>query len=209
MSLLAWFNLFGLSVFAFSGVLTAVRKKFDPIGVVVISTVTAMGGGTIRDLLLGIRPVSWVTNVESLLVILITTAVSLVIIHFFRIPRLKPPFSPLLVADALGLGLFAIGGTQIAENQGTHWLISIVMGAMTGSAGGVIRDVLTSETPLLFRQTELYATAAIVGCGAYLILENAGIERDPAALVGMAVIFLFRLAAIRWNIKLPVFRLRE
>lgn len=209
MSLLQWFNLFGLAVFALSGVLTAVRKNFDPIGILVISTVTAIGGGTTRDLLLGIHPVTWVTDVKTLVVILITTLLSLLVIRFSRISFMKPPYTPLLIADALGLALFAIGGAQIAENQGTHWLIALVMGTITGAAGGVIRDVLTSETPLLFRQTELYATAAIAGGGIYLILEGFGVERDLSAVLGMATIALLRLAALRWKIKLPVFRLND
>jgi uncharacterized membrane protein YeiH len=115
----------------------------------------------------------------------------------------------LAVADALGLALFSISGAQVAEERGLPALTVIVMGTVTGAAGGVLRDVLSGEVPLLFRQTELYATAAIAGVGAYLIAQAAGIGSDPASYMGMAIVAGLRFAAIRWNLRLPVFRLPE
>jgi uncharacterized membrane protein YeiH len=205
MSLLYWFNQMGTAVFALTGVLTAVRKKFDPIGIVVISTVTAIGGGTIRDLLLGIHPIGWIRDVNVLFVILVTVVISLLLIRFARVSVRLGGMSTLLLADALGLALFTLGGTQIAEQQNVHWLIAMVMGTITGSAGGVIRDVLTNEEPLLFKQTELYATASLAGAGLYLLLEHAGLSQNFAAILGMIAVSALRLAALKWKIRLPVF----
>jgi uncharacterized membrane protein YeiH len=204
MTLLYAFNLLGTSVFAISGVLTALRKRFDPIGLLVIATVTAIGGGTIRDLLLGVHPVSWIRDINILYVIIATVIGTLIWLRFLPAKN-TGSISPLLVADALGLALFTIGGTQVAEQLDVHWLIAMVMGTITGSAGGVIRDVLTNEEPLLFRQTELYATTSIVGSGIYLLLKHADLPVNFSAMVGMLVIALLRLAALKWKIKLPVF----
>ena len=116
----------------------------------------------------------------------------------------RPPNSALLVADALGLALFTISGAQVAEQQGLHGLIVVVMGTLTGAAGGVLRDVLCNEIPLLFGPTEtLYATAAIAGASAYLGLQQLGVERTVAALAGMGVVAAVRLAAITWQLRLP------
>src|SRR5205085_2058909 len=115
----------------------------------------------------------------------------------------------LIVADALGLALFSIGGAQVAEAKGLPVVTVIVMGTVTGSAGGVLRDVLTGEVPLLFRQTELYATAAIAGVGAYLAAEASGVGTEAASYLGMGVIAGLRFAAIRWKLRLPVFRLPD
>ena len=199
-----WFNQMGTAVFALTGVLTAVRKKFDPIGILVLSTVTAIGGGTVRDLLLGIHPLGWIQDVTILFVIIATVIGSLLWMRLVKITFKPGAWSALLVADALGLALFTINGTQIAEDLNTHWLIAIVMGTMTGSAGGVIRDVLANEEPLLFRQTELYATTSITGASVYLLLEQVGAARNFAAIAGMIIVAGLRLAALKWKIKLPV-----
>jgi uncharacterized membrane protein YeiH len=114
----------------------------------------------------------------------------------------------LLVADALGLALFSIRGAQIAEVKGLPALIVTAMGTITGSAGGVLRDILSGEVPLLLRQSELYATASILGIVTYLVLEGIGVEAEPATFLGMAMVAGIRFAAIRWKLHLPAFRLR-
>ncbi len=194
-------SMLGVAVFAASGALAAGRKNFDWLGVVVIALVTAVGGGTLRDLLLSRHPIFWVQDAMYLRVILVASALTLVYVRFR-----KPPLAALVVADALGLALFSIGGAQVTEVKGLPPLTVIVMGTVTGSAGGVLRDVLTGEVPLLFRQTELYATAAIVGVGSYLAAEAAGLGTEPASYLGMAIVAGLRFAAIRWRIRLPVFR---
>jgi uncharacterized membrane protein YeiH len=191
----------GVAVFAASGSLAAGRKNFDLLGVVVIALVTAIGGGTLRDLLLDRHPIFWVKDPSHLTVILVSAALTLVYVRLC-----KPPLAALARADALGLALFTISGAQVAEDRSLPWLTVVVMGTITGSAGGVLRDVLTGEVPLLFRQTDLYATAAIVGVVLYLTLEEAGVARETASYFGMAAVAALRFAAIRWRLRLPVFR---
>jgi uncharacterized membrane protein YeiH len=113
-----------------------------------------------------------------------------------------------LVADAVGLGLFALSGAQVAEAANHSAIIVVLMGTMTGVAGGVLRDVITGQVPLILRR-DIYATAAIVGITLYLILQSAGIQRSLAFDVGMATVIALRLLAIRWELQLPVFRMRS
>ncbi len=201
---LYWLGLLGVAVFAVSGALAAGRKHLDLLGVTVIAVVTAIGGGTIRDLLLDRHPIFWINDPTSLVVILLATAGTLGYVRFRR-----PPWTALLIADALGLALFTINGAQIAEERQLPALIVVVMGTITGSAGGVLRDLLCGEVPLLLQQTELYATASIAGIVVYLVLEAAGLGTDHAALAGMLVVAVVRFAAIRWKLRLPAFRLTD
>ena len=197
-------ELLGVAVFAVSGVLAAGRKGLDVLGIVVIAVVTAVGGGTLRDLLLDRHPIFWIANTTPLWVILGTTAVTLGYVRFWIATR-----RALLVADALGLAFFTIAGVQITEQAGYSDLIAVLMGTITGVAGGVFRDVLTAEIPLVMRPGRLYATAAIVGAASYLLLEGLDVPSDVAALSGMAVIAGLRLAAILWRLELPVVKLPE
>ena len=198
-------DLCGVAVFAVSGALVAGRKqRFDLLGVAVIAIVTAIGGGTIRDLLLDRHPVFWIEDPTYLLVILAAAALTMVYARFHQPPRIS-----LLVADALGLALFTISGAQVAEQRDLSGTIVVVMATVTGTAGGLLRDVLSAEVPLLLRQSELYATAAIAGATAYLLLQAAGLERTPAALAGMATVAGLRLASILWRLRLPVFRVED
>ncbi len=196
-------DLLGVAVFAVSGAIAAGRKQFDLLGVAVIATVTAVGGGTTRDVLLN-RPVFWVKEPTYLYVILAAAALTVLYVRFR-----EPPGISLLVADAMGLALFTIGGAQVAEELRLPGVIVVVMGTMTGSAGGVLRDVLSAEVPLLLRQTDLYATAAIVGGVAYLVVQECGLDRTPAALLGMALVATLRIAAILWHLRLPVLHVRD
>jgi len=197
-------DLSGIAVFAISGALAAGRKSLDWLGVAVIAVVTAIGGGTLRDLLLERHPIFWVADPNYLIVCLVATAVTLLYV------RLRvPPFRALFVADALGLAFFTIGGTQIAEQTGVSGLLAGLMGMMTGTAGGVVRDVLCAEIPLILRRGQLYASAAIAGAAAYLALERGGIPRDIAAPIGMAAIAAIRFAAILWRLELPVLHLEQ
>lgn len=204
MTILYMLGLVGSAVFAVSGAIAAGRKKLDLLGVVVIALVTAIGGGTVRDLLLDRHPIAWLADPAYLVVILAAALLTLVYVRFR-----KPPRMSLRIADALGLALFTISGTQIAEQAGLPGIAAVVLGAITGSVGGVIRDILSAEIPILLRQSELYATAAIAGSAVYLILQGIGIARTPASFVGMATIFFLRLASIIWRLQLPVFDLPD
>ena len=197
-------ELLGVAVFAVSGVLAAGRKRLDVLGITVIAVVTAIGGGTLRDLLLDRHPIFWIANTTHLWVILGATGVTLGYLRFWIATR-----RALLVADALGLAFFTIAGVQITEQAGYSDLIALLMGTITGVAGGVLRDVLTAEIPLVMRPGLLYATAAIVGAATYLLLEGLHVPSDMAALAGMGVIAGLRLAAILWRLELPAVGLPE
>ena len=188
----------GVAVFAISGALAAARKNLDLLGVVVIATVTAIGGGTVRDVLLG-RHVFWIAQPAYLYVIL---GAALVTLAYTR--RFHPPDRALAVADALGLALFSILGAQVAEHLEHTGVVVVLMGTITGVAGGAIRDVLSAEIPLILRRGQIYATAAIAGVVLYLLLQYV-VAPTFAALAGMLCIAAIRLGAIVWNWTLPVF----
>jgi uncharacterized membrane protein YeiH len=202
-ALLRLTDLLGVAVFAVSGALAAGRKSLDLLGVVVIATVTAIGGGTTRDMLLDRHPVFWIADPTYIVVI---AAAALGTVAYSRRYRVRE--NALAVADALGLGFFVIGGAQIAEALALPAISVIVMGVITGTFGGLVRDVLTNEIPLILRRGELYATTAIAGVVAYLLLTPL-LPRPLAALVGMAVIVALRLASILLGLRLPVFALRD
>ena len=197
-------ELLGVAVFAVSGALAAGRKQLDLLGVVVIAVATAIGGGTIRDVLLDRHPVVWIDEPNYLVV---ATAAALFTIVFVRLRR--PPRNSLQIADALGLALFTVSGAQIAEREQLAPVIVVLMGTITGVAGGVVRDVLSAEIPLILRRGNLYASAAIAGASAYLLLERVGLPRQAAALAGMVTVAALRFAAIVWGLRLPVFKLPD
>lgn len=202
-SLLRLLDLVGVGVFGVSGALTAGRKSLDLLGVVVLAVVTAVGGGTIRDLLLG-QPVFWVGDPIYLVVIVMAAAFTVVFTRFRRAPERL-----LLIADALGLALFTVSGAQIAERSGASGIVVVIMGAITGSAGGVIRDVLCSEIPLVLRGGRLYATAALAGAAVYHVLHVLGQPPRLASGLGMTTVAALRFGAILFGLKLPVYRLRD
>ncbi len=201
MTILHAIELFGVAVFAVSGALAAGRRSLDLLGVVVIATVTATGGGTLRDLLLDRSPVFWIAD-TTYIYVSIAAALLTVVYARFR----HPPDRFILIADALGLALFSISGAQIAENAGYSGIVVVIMGTLTGAAGGMLRDVLCAEVPLILRRSRIYATAAIVGVIVYLALQTL-LDRTLAALLGMACVAGLRLAAIIWDWTLPVFSL--
>jgi uncharacterized membrane protein YeiH len=201
MNILHLLDLVGVGVFAVSGALAAGRNRLDLFGVVVIALVTAIGGGTVRDVLLDRHPIFWISNRSYLIVILAATALTVV---WARIRQ--PPFAALLVADALGLALFAISGAQIAEHAALPALVIVVMGTITGVAGGMIRDVLTAQVPLVLRKGTLYASTAIAGIVVYLSLQSLGVPRPTAAVAGMFTVAALRFISIAWGLSLPVFR---
>lgn len=193
----------GVAVFAVSGALAAGRKSLDLLGVVVIAIVTSIGGGTLRDLLLD-RSAFWIADPRYLVTIIGAALFTVVYVRFRR-----PPDKALQLADAMGLALFSIAGAQIAESSGLGGLIAVVMGTITGVFGGVLRDVLCAEIPMILRKGNIYATAVIAGTSLYVVLQDAGLERPWAAGAGMATIAGLRIAAIAWNLTLPVFTLGE
>ena len=198
-TLLVALDLAGVAVFAVSGALAAGRKHLDLFGVVVLAVVTALGGGTLRDVLLDRTPF-WFADTAPLLVALGAATLT---VAFARFGTPNPRL--LRLADALGLGLFAVSGAQAAEATGVPAVIVVVLGMMTGTFGGVIRDVLTSEIPLILRPGRLYATAAALGPAVYLALRAGGMAGAYAAAIGAAATVALRLAAILFRLRLPVF----
>jgi uncharacterized membrane protein YeiH len=197
-------DLIGVAVFAISGALAAGRRGLDLLGVVVLGSVTAVGGGTIRDVLLSRHPIFWLAD-PAYLTVIVVSALATVAYTRWR----PPPSAALLVADALGLALFSVVGAQVAEGAGLPAASGVLLGTVTGTAGGAVRDVLLAEVPLILRRGNLYASAAIAGTTTYFLLEVAGMLRGPASLAGMAVCAGLRFASIWWGLQLPVFELGD
>jgi uncharacterized membrane protein YeiH len=202
LSLVQLFTFIGVAVFAASGALAAVRRSLDPIGVLVLAIVTATGGGTLRDVLMDRHPIFWISSPWFIGVSALAAVVT-----WLWVRKFPPPDKALQYADALGLAFFSIAGARIAEAGGLAPFAATIMGAITGCAGGLIRDVLVAEIPLVFRQSELYVTCCVAGVALYFCLGALGVSAEVASVAGMAAIALIRLAAIRWNITLPVVRM--
>ena len=185
-----------------SGALAGGRKRLDLFGVFVVAVVTAIGGGTLRDLLLGRLPVFWVREPEYLAVVAAAT-VATILFTRWRMPKLNR----LLAADALGLALFSVSGAQIAETVTDARLVVVLMGAVTAAAGGMLRDVLCGEVPVILHGRELYATAAAAGASAYVGLSAAGAARPLAAGAGLLATLLLRLFSLRYGVGLPAYEL--
>nr|WP_296752320.1 trimeric intracellular cation channel family protein [Thioalkalivibrio sp.] len=195
--LIYFLDLAGTFVFALSGGLAAARIRLDPFGFAVVAIVTGLGGGTLRNLLLDLHPVAWIADPSYLIVCLAAAAVTFL---FARL--LESRLLWLRIADALGLGLFAVAGTQIALGAGTHGGIAVMMGVTTAIAGGMIRDVLCNEVPLVL-QKEIYALAALLASTLYVLLDLWGAGTWLAAGAAFTAGTGLRLAAIRWNLSLP------
>lgn len=193
---------FGVGVAAVTGVLAARGKQVDLFGVIVLAMVTAFGGGTIRDLALGDHPVFWAKEPRF-----VYTAAGAAVVTFFLARTHEIPLGLLQVADAFALALFTIVGEEKALGLGTPPAIAIIMGVTTGVAGGILRDLLLNEIPLVFRQDiYLYATAAFFGALVYVGLQSRHADRPVTMISSVAAVLALRLAGIRWKLALPVFR---
>jgi uncharacterized membrane protein YeiH len=192
----------GVIVFAISGALTASRKQMDIVGFVLLGTVTGIGGGTVRDVLLGANPVFWV-NAPTYLVACV--AVSGVVFFTAHIPQSR--YQLLLWFDALGLGLFAVVGAEKALLMGTGPTVAIAMGVITATFGGILRDILGAESPVVLSR-EIYVTAALAGAASFVAFTAAGLYREVAVVVALLVGFGLRGAAIRRGWSLPRYKPR-
>lgn len=199
----AFFDFLGIAVFAASGTLLAHRKQLDGFGVLVLASLTAIGGGTLRDILLDV-PVFWIQDNSVFYTIAAAAFVTVVILRFYG----DLPKRVLLTADALGLAFFVIVGTQKALDVGVSYLIAIIMGTFTGVAGGMLRDVLVQDTPMILKQ-ELYATVCILGSASYITAQALGLGHLLCMALSMSIIFCLRMAAIYWHWGLPVFGDRD
>ena len=189
---------------AITGALAAEGRRMDLFGVLVLALVTSLGGGTLRDLVLGV-PVFWRTDDCFLWTGLAAGALTFAAVRYWH-----PPHQFLLIADAIGLAFVAVLGTEKALAHQATATTSIVLGVVTGVAGGVLRDLLCSEVPLVFRrETYLYATAAFGGDFVFVILHRSDVSRTTCLIAASTVILALRLAGLRWKVGLPVFRTRQ
>ncbi|OQD42632.1 trimeric intracellular cation channel family protein [Croceivirga radicis] len=190
-------DVLGTIAFAISGVLVAMDKKLDPFGVLIIGFVTAIGGGTLRDLLIGNTPVVWMRDANYMIIII--TSVFFGVLFFNKLKYLR---KSLFLFDTIGIGLYTIVGIEKGMEAGLIPAICIVLGIITASFGGVIRDILCNEIPVIFRK-EIYATACILGGVAYFVLDYIPFTKNYATVGGILVVLLIRILAVRYKISLP------
>ena len=189
-------------VSAASGVLEAGKKRFDLFGMLLISFAAALGGGSIRDVLLD-RPVFWVHDQTFLFIALGAGVITFFLARWTRVTR-----QAFLLPDAAGLVLFTLAGTNVALGMSAPWFVASFMGVITGVMGGVLRDILCNEEPVVFQGT-LYATIAWLGALVFIALLHYELDSSLAAILTGIGMFAARMAAIRWNINLPVFRFKS
>jgi uncharacterized membrane protein YeiH len=192
-------GIIGTMAFAMSGALTAMHKKLDPFGVFIIAFVTAVGGGTLRDVLIGRTPVGWMQDVDYVYVIVI--GFILAILFRKKFEKLR---TSLFLFDTVGLGVFTLIGLEKGINIGLHPVICIALGTMTACFGGVTRDILCTEIPVIFRK-EIYATICIFGGIVFFILRKLNLEADVVYLTTSLFIISVRLMAVKLKCHLPPF----
>ena len=190
-------DIIGTLAFAMSGALTAMSKRMDPFGVYIIAFVTAVGGGTLRDILIGRTPVGWMVDLEYVFMI----SIGFVLALLFR-KRFDQLRTSLFLFDTIGLGVFTLIGLEKGINVGLHPVICIALGTMTACFGGVTRDILCNEIPVIFRK-EIYATICILGGLVFFGLRSFNLESDIMYLITSVVIISVRLMAVKWKWYLP------
>lgn len=195
--LIFWLDCIGVVAFAVTGCLVAARRQVDFVGFALLSIVTGIGGGTLRDMLLGRLPVFWVG--EPLYLWLCLGAAAIMFLAAHRIGR-NERF--VLWADAVGLAVFTVIGTRIGIAEGAALPVCVLTGIMTATFGGIVRDVLGGEPTLILRR-EVYVTACFCGAVLYWLLDRAGAGAEPAAILSFVATFGTRAAAIRWGLVLP------
>jgi uncharacterized membrane protein YeiH len=199
MSAIDIIDLIGTIAFAISGALAAFSKRLDPFGVIIMAFVTAAGGGTLRDVLIGVRPVSWMLNMNLVYTILICVVVAFI----FRKWLLKLR-KTLFLFDTIGIGLYTVVGLEMGLQAGLHPFICITLGCVTACFGGVIRDILVNEIPVIFRQN-IYATACIAGGIIYFIMIKIGVLENFRFFIAGGTVILIRFLAVIFSWQLPSF----
>ena len=199
MTLFTIIEILGTLAFAISGIRLASAKQFDWFGAYVVGFTTAVGGGTLRDLMLSVTPF-WMLNSSYLVV---TAAALLIVIVFSRyLVRLNNTF---FIFDSIGLALFTVVGASKSLALGYPFWVAIIMGSITGAAGGVLRDVFINEIPLIFRK-EIYAMACVIGGLAYWACLRLGMESYVSEIIGGGVVFIVRILAVKYKITLPILK---
>ncbi|MEO6347157.1 MAG: trimeric intracellular cation channel family protein [Aquaticitalea sp.] len=190
-------DILGTIAFAISGVSVAMNKRMDVFGLLIIAFVTSVGGGTLRDVLIGQTPVSWMTNMTYVYVIFGATVFTIIFkrkINYLR--------TSLFLFDTIGIGLYTLVGVEKGVAIGLNPIICIALGTMTACFGGVIRDILCNEIPVIFRK-EIYATACILGGLAYFLLRKLPVEDNVVFIIAGTIVISIRLIAVKFKISLP------
>lgn len=193
----------GIAAFAATGALMASRKQMDIFGFILLGTVTGIGGGTLRDTLLGTLPVFWITDPAYLVACVVISAT---LFFLAQIPQSR--YTLLLWADALGMALFAVIGAEKALLSGTAPVVAIAMGVITATFGGIVRDILGGESPIVLSR-EIYVTAALAGASVFVVFSVSGLPREVGLVGGFVVAAAIRFAALRWKWSLPRYRARS
>ncbi|MBJ2175610.1 trimeric intracellular cation channel family protein [Aureibaculum sp. A20] len=197
-------DILGTIAFAISGTLTAIHKKFDPVGVFIIAFATAIGGGTLRDVLIGRTPVGWMLDLNYVYAIIGATI-------FAIIMRKKIEYlsTSLFLFDTIGLGIFTIIGTEIGLQQNLHPIVCVILGVVTATFGGVIRDTLCNEIPVIFHKKIIYASACVVGGITFLVLTRFNVPVNINYIITSLIVIVIRLITAKFKLSLPTFSTRE
>ena len=190
-------DILATTAFAISGASVAMNKKLDVFGVLIIAFVTSVGGGTVRDVLIGQTPVAWMTNMMYVYVIVGATIFTIIFQNKINYLRMS-----LFLFDTIGIGLYTVVGVEKGLMIGLHPIICVALGTMTACFGGVIRDILCNEIPVIFRK-EIYATACIAGGVVYFVLRQLPIDNNLIFVIAGAVVIIIRLIAVKFKISLP------
>ena len=190
-------EMIGIVAFAISGMIVARSKNMDPVGVFTIGFITALGGGTLRDLMMDNHPLYWIKHQEQPILIL---AMAIVFSYWNRAARIRE--SRIVFPDAIGLGIFSILGAQLALDLGHSWFIASLLGVMTGTFGGALRDTLCNEVPFIFRKDQIYASISFAGCWLYFVCQWLLASEFLALPIGLVFIVMARLLAVRFDIRL-------
>jgi len=199
MTLIKFIEILAILVGAFSGFIEARSKKMDVVGVFIVAFITAFGGGTLRDILLDNRPLFWVAHQEYAILIFV---LALIAAPAIRTLRKVVSERLIVIADALGLGLFSIAGVAQALEAGMPLFIASMMGVITGIFGGVLRDIVCNEIPMVLRDGRPYAICSFAGCWVYLIMGKTGVPTDFALWSGVLVICVLRLTTWAKDVRL-------
>ena len=191
------FDIFGTIAFAISGVLIAMNKRMDPFGILIIAFVTAVGGGTLRDILIGETPVSWMKDMNYTYAVLGSAVFA--VIFKSKINYLR---TSLFLFDTIGIGLYTVVGVEKGINAELHPIICVALGTISACFGGVIRDILCNEIPVIFRK-EIYATACILGGFSYFALRQLPIDENIIFMTAGAIVIAIRILAVKFKIALP------
>ncbi|MGH1436014.1 MAG: trimeric intracellular cation channel family protein [Lewinella sp.] len=197
MTIILLLDYIGTCVFAISGAMAGMRHRFDPFGVLILAAVTAVGGGSLRDVLIGRTPVGWMQDINYAYII-ITGALIAILFRKYLIYVRRTMF----LFDAIGLGLFTIIGVEIGVAAGLHPVICVLLGTLSASFGGVIRDILSNEVPLIFHK-EVYASLSILGGMTYLLLQETALPSNWAYILTSTMVVVLRVLAVRYNWIIP------